>query len=210
MTFYRRRILPRLIDLVMGSQTTMPDRAKYVGLASGTVVEIGVGSGHNLRFYGPSVSKVIGVDPSVELWQLACRRLDDVPCPVEFIAASAEDMSIENATADTVVTTWSLCSIPNPERAVREMRRVLKPAGRLVFVEHGAAPDPRVRRWQNRLTPLWRRAAGGCHLNRPIDTLVAAGGFRLLDLERGYGAGPKPFDYLYKGVATPDDRRTEA
>src|SRR5688572_7009807 len=179
MRLWDRYILPRLIDVVMGNQTTMADRARYVRMASSMVVEVGVGSGHNLRFYGPAVTRLVAIDPSRALWAIARRRQGRVSRPVDFLAASAERMPLGDATADTVVMTWSLCSIPDALGAVREMRRVLKPGGRLLFVEHGAAPDPAVRRWQDRLDPLWRRVAGGCHLNRKIDELLEAGGFRL-------------------------------
>ena len=209
MRLWDRYVLPRLIDIVMGTQTTMADRARYVGMASGTVVEVGVGSGHNLRFYGPAVTRLLAIDPSRELWEIARGRQGRVPRPVDFLAASAERMPIEDGAADTVVMTWSLCSIPDALGAVREMRRVLKPGGRLLFIEHGAAPDPAVRRWQDRLDPLWGRVAGGCHLNRKIDELLEAGGFRLAQIERGYGAGPKAFDYTYKGVAIPENGRNE-
>lgn len=210
MRLWDRYVLPRLIDVVMDDKTKRADRARYVGMASGTVVEVGVGSGHNLRFYGPAVTRLLAVDPSRELWEIARRRPGRMPRPVEFLAASAERMPIADETADTVVVTWSLCSIPDAVGAIQEMRRVLKADGRLLFIEHGMSPDPAVRRWQDRLNPLWRRVAGGCNLNRQIDELLEAGGFRVAQIERGYGAGPKAFDYTYKGVAVPENRRNKS
>jgi ubiquinone/menaquinone biosynthesis C-methylase UbiE len=206
---YATFILPRLIDCFMAGKTKMADRAKYVGLASGTVLEVGVGSGHNLPFYGSDVVTVFAVDPSRELWKMAERRSARLRCPVEFFATSAERIPISDESIDTVVVTWTLCTIPDVGRAVHEMKRVLKPGGRLIFIEHGAAPDPRVRRWQDRLNPVWRRIAGGCRLNRKIDELLERGGFRLIDVERAYAGGPKVFDYTYKGVAVPDNRRRD-
>jgi ubiquinone/menaquinone biosynthesis C-methylase UbiE len=201
MGIYAHYILPRLIDFVMRKESDTAERARLVPLARGRVVEVGFGSGLNLPFYSQSVEKLYGLDPSRELWQLARPRIDAAHVPLEFISASAEVIPLPEATVDDVVMTWTACSIPDPERALREIRRVLRPGGRLLFVEHGHAPDGAVARWQNRLNPMWKRLAGGCNLNRCIDSLLLGAGFDISGIEQGYGEGPKPFSYLYKGIA---------
>jgi ubiquinone/menaquinone biosynthesis C-methylase UbiE len=201
MSLYSRVILPRLIDLVMGNRAAAAERAKLVPVASGTVLEVGVGSARNIPHYGPDVRAVYGVDPSLELWEIGRRRLGAEPFSIRYLAGSAEQLPVADRSIDTVLSTWTLCSIPDVRAALREMRRVLRPGGRFVFIEHGRAPDASVRAWQDRLTLLWARISGGCHLNRPIDVLVEEAGFNLLTLDRGYASGPKPMSYLYKGVA---------
>jgi ubiquinone/menaquinone biosynthesis C-methylase UbiE len=201
-SFYDAVILPRLIDFAMRSRETAAERARVVPRATGVVVEVGIGSGLNLPLYGPCVERVIGVDRSPKLLAMTRDRARAATVSVETIDASAERIPLPDATGDTVVTTWTVCSIHDADRALREMRRVLKPGGRLLFLEHGRAPDARVRAWQDRLTPLWRRCAGGCHLNRDIPRLVTAAGFRIEDVDAGYSAvGPRPFAYLYRGSA---------
>lgn len=201
MSFYSRAVLPRLIDLVMRNKADAAERAKLVPLASGTVLEIGIGSALNVPHYQRDVRGLLGVDPSLELWHLGRRRLVAPPFPITYLASSAERLPVADECIDTVVSTWTLCSIPDIRAALREVQRVVRPGGRFVFIEHGRAPDARVRAWQDRLTPLWARVAGGCHLNRPIDTFIKEAGFSLLTLDRGYASGPKPMAYLYKGVA---------
>jgi ubiquinone/menaquinone biosynthesis C-methylase UbiE len=201
MGIYGRYILPRLIDLVMRKESDTAERARLVPLARGRVLEVGFGSGLNLPFYSPSVEKLYGLDLSRELWRLARRRIDAAHVPFEFIPASAEVIPLPEASVDDVIMTWTACSIPDAGRAMREIRRVLRPSGRLLFVEHGHAPDAAVARWQDRLNPVWKRLAGGCNLNRRIDDLVRGAGFDITGIERGYGEGPKPFSYLYKGIA---------
>lgn len=201
MNLYARYILPRLIHLAMRNTVATAERARFVPLATGTVLEVGAGSGLNLPFYGSKVVRLYALDPSRELWRMARRRVDAAAFPVEYRAASAEAIPLDGAVVDTVVTTWTLCSIPDPGRALTEVRRVLAPGGQLIFVEHGRSPEPRVRAWQDRLTPFWRRVAGGCHLNRAIDRLVLEAGFDLGEIERGYAGRLKPMEYLYKGVA---------
>ena len=203
MGLYSRFILPRLIDLVMRAPAERAERRQMIPRASGSVLEVGFGSGLNLPFYGPDVREIHAVDPSAELWRLGRRRVTQVKCPVRFLQASAEQIPLDDDRFDTVTMTWTLCSIPDPLRALAEVRRVLKPDGRLVFIEHGRSPDPTVRAWQARLTPWWRRIAGGCHLDREVDALLAAAGFHVADLSTGYAVGPKPFSYLFKGVARP-------
>lgn len=212
MNVYETYLLPRLMDLAMRSKADTAERRKLIPHASGVVLEVGIGSGLNLPFYGPAVERLYGVDPSLALWKLARKRLARAPFPVEFLRSSAEGIPMEDMTVDALVMTWPLCSIPAARRALQEMKRVLRPGGRLLFVEHGLAPDRAVAAWQDRLNPLWRKLAGGCNLNRRIEDLIADAGFRLSDLERGYGGGPKPMAYLYRGVARPagDERLTSA
>jgi ubiquinone/menaquinone biosynthesis C-methylase UbiE len=203
MGIYRTYVLPRLIDRTMQNHLAVAERTKFVPLAAGRVLEVGIGSGLNIPFYSRDVTALVGLDPSVALWQLARQRRAAAPFPVEYIGLSGEQIPLEDKTFDTVVTTWTLCTIPNPVAALKEMRRVLKPDGRCIFVEHGRAPDRRVQVWQNRLNPLWRRITGGCNLNRVIDTLIADAGFHISQIDMGYIKGPKPFSFLYKGLARP-------
>ena len=201
MGLYARYVLPRLIDLVMRNKADTAERAKLIPFASGVVLEIGIGSALNVPYYGSTVKRLYGVDPSRELWKIARRRVRDASFPVEFIATSAERIPLDDATADTAVTTWTLCTIPDAGRALGEIRRVLKPGGRLLFIEHGRAPDPGVEAWQRRLNPVWRPVAGGCNLDRKIDDLIVRAGFQITRIDRGYGDGPKLLSYLYKGLA---------
>lgn len=203
MGFYSKYVLPTLTDLAMRSHTLRPERARWVPLAKGVVLEIGVGSGLNLPMYGREVRKLYALDPSEGLLRMARSQAARVSFPVEFLFRPAEAVPLGEASVDYVVTTWTLCTIPDPVVALQEMRRVLRPEGRLIFVEHGRSPDLAVVRWQDRLTPLWRRVAGGCHLNRPIDRLLRLGGFEVLEINRGYLAGPRVGGYLYRGIARP-------
>jgi ubiquinone/menaquinone biosynthesis C-methylase UbiE len=203
MGFYDERILPHLIDLSMRNRELRPYRERVIAQASGRVLEIGVGSGVNLPIYGAEVSEVVGLEPSSRLIAMARRAADRASTRVTLTAGSAESLPLDTASVDAVVTTWTLCSIPDAVRALREMRRVLRNDGRLLFVEHGLAPEPGVQAWQNRLTPLWRRFSGGCHLNRPIRALIEAGGFDITHLDTGYMRGPRPMTYLYEGHARP-------
>jgi len=203
MNLYERYVLPRLIDLAMQNKASRAERARAIPRAAGTVLEVGIGSGLNLPFYRSAVERLYGVDPRRELWTLARKRIERAPCPVEFIQASAERIPMADESIDTVVMTWTLCSIPDAGRALLEMKRVLKPEGQLIFVEHGLAPDPRIVAWQDRLNPVWRRIAGGCNLNRRIDSLILDAGFQFTETEHGYGKGPRTMAYLYRGVARP-------
>jgi ubiquinone/menaquinone biosynthesis C-methylase UbiE len=163
------------------------ERHRLVPLARGRVLEIGFGSGLNLPFDGPAVQRLTAAAPSVELWRLAEKRVARMAFAVEFREASAERLPFEDGVFESAVMTWTLCSIPDPARALREVRRVLVPEGRPIFVEHGRAPDDRVRAWQDRLTPWWRRVAGGCELNRDIPGLLKAAGVRVVQSEEKYG-----------------------
>jgi ubiquinone/menaquinone biosynthesis C-methylase UbiE len=203
MGFYREYVLPRLTHLAMRSETLRPERARWVTRATGVVLEVGVGSGLNIPMYGSGVRKLHALDPSEGLLRMARTRAAGASFPVEFLRGPAEAIPLGDAAVDYVVTTWTLCTIPDAVAALGEMRRVLRPDGRLIFVEHGRAPDHAVVRWQDRLTPLWRRLSGGCHLNRPIDRLLQLGGFDAIEMERSYLSGPRVATYLYRGVARP-------
>jgi len=202
MGIYASYVLPRLMDRALQSPVVAAERAKCVPRASGRVLEVGIGSGLNLPFYRPTVETLCGLDPSVDLWRLATARVARTPFPVEFVGASAERLPIADASFDAVVTTFTLCTIPDPPAALGEISRVLKPDGRLLFVEHGRAPDARVCGWQDRLTPLWRRLAGGCHLNRKIDELIVSAGFSIVEMDARYSAFPKLLGYFFSGTAT--------
>lgn len=204
MGLYARHVLPRLIELAMKNKAAGKERARFVPLAGGVVLEVGVGSGLNIPIYGPAVQKLYALDPSPELLRMARPRAKQASFPAELFQQSAEAIPLADESVDTVVTTWTLCSIPDAARALREMRRVLRRDGRLIFIEHGRSVDPDVVRWQDRLTPWWRHLSGGCHLNRPIDRLLAQGGFQVAEMERGYGTGPRTTSYLYRGIARPD------
>ena len=179
MSFYGRVILPRLLDLAMRSSQITAERAKLVPRATGLVVEIGIGSGLNLPYYGDGVERLIGVDPSTKLLAMTRGRSRAARFGVATIESSAESVPLSSGIAETVVMTWALCSIRDAAPALRETRRLLKPGGRLLFIEHGRAPDAKVRAWQDRITPLWRHVAGGCHLNRDVPELLAAAGFQV-------------------------------
>jgi ubiquinone/menaquinone biosynthesis C-methylase UbiE len=202
MGFYERWIVPRLLDLAMRNRLLDHYRQRTIETAQGPVLEVGVGSGLNLPLYGPAVTRVVGLDPSPELLRLASRRAADALVPVSLTRASAERLPFANAVFDTIVMTWTLCSIPNPIAALTEMRRVLRPGGQLLFVEHGLSPEIRIARWQHRVTPCWKWIGGGCHLDRKMDDLIRAAGFQIDAIERSYMQGPKPWTFMYQGSAT--------
>lgn len=202
MGLYDRHILPHLIDFACGMGAVMKARSQIVPLAEGRVLEIGIGSGLNLSFYDPQrVEVVVGVDPSAAMQRLARERAARCQVPVEMIALELGQIQAADASFDDIVCTFTLCTIPDAVSALREMRRVLKPGGRLLFCEHGLAPDLPVVRWQKRLTPLWKPLAGGCHLDRDIPALIEAGGFHIRQLETGYLKGPRPMTHVYRGWA---------
>lgn len=199
---YERHVLPHLIDYACGMGAVMKTRAQVVPLAEGEVLEIGIGSGLNLSFYDPArVQRIVGVDPSADMQKLARQRAEQISIPVEMIALELGQIQAEDARFDSIVCTFTLCTIPDAVAALREMRRVLKPGGKLLFSEHGLAPDASVVRWQNRLTPVWKPLAGGCHLNRDIPALLEAGGFTIGQLETSYLKGPRPMTWVYRGWA---------
>ena len=202
MGLYNKYVLPGLIDLAMRNKDAAQLRSVWVPHARGDVLEVGIGSGLNLPYYSAEVRRVCGVDPSLELQRKAYKRLVGASFPVEYLAQSAEQpLPLPNASIDKVVVTWTLCSIPEVSSALQEMRRVLKPSGRLIFVEHGRSSDSGVVTWQDRLTPTWKRFTGGCHLNRKVDEIIATAGFSITELQTSYLPGPRPFTYTYQGFA---------
>jgi SAM-dependent methyltransferase len=203
MGFYDKHILPRFINCACATKPIMKQREKVVPLARGTVLEIGIGTGLNLPYYDTGkVQRLIGLDPSEASWKLAGARAAKLGFDVEFIGLPGEEIPLADASVDTVLVTFSLCTIPDPVSALRGMARVLRDGGQLLFCEHGLAPDPRVRVWQDRINPLWRRLAGGCHLNRDIPQLLSAGGFSVAVLQTGYLPGtPRFAGYNYWGSA---------
>ena len=199
---YERYILPKMIDMVCSSDTVANIRADIVPQALGEVLEIGIGSGLNLAFYDASqVTAITGVDPAAQLQPQARIRADAIDIPVEIIAVDVQGIHAETNRFDTIVMTFTLCSIADAIPALTEMARVLKPNGKLLFCEHGLAPDAAVARWQHRLTPFWKPIAGGCHLDRDIPALIRAGGFIIEDLSAAYLSGPRLASYIYKGRA---------
>jgi ubiquinone/menaquinone biosynthesis C-methylase UbiE len=203
MGFYSDRVLPVFVDLSMRNHMLRPYRQRTTGAAEGRVLDIGIGSGLNLPFYGPHADEILGLEPSRPLLARASKNADLAQRPVQLIEGSAEAIPLDDRSIDTVVMTWTGCSIPDIHSALGEIRRVLRPGGRLLFIEHGRSPDPRVQVWQDRLTPLWRRVARGCHLNRKVDDIVQGSGFAIERLETGYIHGPKVMTFLYEGVAKP-------
>jgi ubiquinone/menaquinone biosynthesis C-methylase UbiE len=203
MGFYADRILPVMIDRAMRNEMLDPYRRRIAGAAEGRVLEIGIGSGRNLPFYGAQVGEIFGLDPSAPLLARARGPAHDRGAPVQLLTGSAERIPLPDRSVDTVVMTFVACTIPAVAAALAEMRRVVKPGGRLLFVEHGRAPDARTALWQDRVTPLWRKIQGGCHLNRKIDDLITGAGFRLDRLETGFAPGPKIMTFVYEGAAVP-------
>lgn len=203
MGFYDKHILPRVINCACGTKPIMRQRSKVVPQASGTVLEIGIGSGQNLPYYDAArVERLIGLDPSQESWGLAAERAAHLDFDVEFIGLPGEQIPLEDASVDTVLVTYALCTIPDPIIALRGMARVLRPGGNLIFCEHGMAPDSRVRKWQDRINPFWRRVLGGCNLNRNIPQLLADGGFSVTDMDQMYLPNTPGFaGYNYWGTA---------
>jgi len=202
MGFYDTKILPFLIDKACGIGPIQDQRKLVVPQARGEVLEIGIGSGLNLPFYDTTkVSKVWGLEPSAEMRAKAAKVAAKAAVPVSFLDLPGEEIPLDDQSVDTVLVTYTLCTIPEVAAALRQMRRVLKPDGRLIFCEHGQAPDASVRRWQDRLDPIWGRFSGGCHLNRPIDALVKQAGFEIETLDTGYIASPKFAGFNYWGTA---------
>ncbi len=202
MNIYQQYLLPKMIDMACSTGNVMKARAEIVPQAMGEVLEIGIGSGLNLAFYdAKKVTSIIGIDPAAQMQSLAHKRAAEIDIPVETIASDIYGIDAEDNRFDSIVMTFTLCSIDDPIPALKEMARVLKPTGRLLFCEHGLAPDASVERWQRRLTPLWRPMAGGCHLDRDIAKLIKAGDFAIEDLNQEYIAGPRPMSYIYSGSA---------
>jgi len=204
MGFYDTYLLPKLVHCVCGQKPAMKQREKVVPLAAGRVLEIGIGSGLNIPYYNAEkVDHLWGIDPSREMWAIARKNARAHHLDAEFIESGAESIPLDNDVVDTVVMTYTMCTIPDVPSALAEIHRVLKPGGKLLFCEHGEAPDARVRRWQNRVNPLWTRLGGGCNLNRPIASLLEKSGFRSSDLQTMYIPGWKPACFNYWGSAAP-------
>lgn len=204
MGVYSEFVLPHLVHLACGLKPIMRQREKVVPLAQGCVLEVGVGTGLNLPYYDAGkVSKVIGLDPAPEMTRKAARVARRAGIEVEFINAPAETIPLASASVDTALVTYALCTIPQTRPALREIARVLRPGGRLIFCEHGLAPDANVRKWQRRITPAWKVIAGGCHLGRDIPALIEQGGFRIATMETMYLPGWRPATFNYWGVAQP-------
>ncbi|NNE21385.1 MAG: class I SAM-dependent methyltransferase [Rhizobiales bacterium] len=204
MGFYDRYILPRVINWSCGAKPVQKQRQKVVPLAEGRVLEIGIGSGLNLPFYdAEKIDRLIGLDPADEMLAYARRESATVPFPVEYLALEGENIPLDARSIDTVLITYTLCTIPDAIAALEGMRRVLKENGRLIFCEHGKAPDEAVRRWQDRLNPLWKRIGGGCNLNRDIPALIESAGFAIDTLETMYlPSTPRFAAFNYWGSAT--------
>ena len=201
MGFYQERIIPHIINVAMRNRELTPYRRRVVGAAEGRVLEIGVGSGLNLSLYTPAVKEVLALEPVPRLIRMAQHAASDASAKVTFIEGTAEVIPVSDKSIDSVVMTWTLCSIPAAKQALLEMRRVLKPGGQLLFVEHGRAPEASVRKWQDLFNPVWRRFAGGCNMNRPIAKLIEDAGFRIAHLTTGYMKGPKLMTFIYEGRA---------
>ena len=203
MGFYNKHVLPKVVHFTCGMKPAIHQRREVVPLAHGVVLEVGIGSGLNFPYYDAThIKKVIGLDPSPEMTHIAEKAASKVDFDVEFIGLPGEENPLDNNSVDTVLMTYTLCSIPDTQAALQQMSRVLKPEGKLIFCEHGAAPDPGVRRWQDRLSPVWSCLGGGCQLNRAIPDLIEKGGFRISGMQAKYIPGWRPASFNYWGEAT--------
>jgi ubiquinone/menaquinone biosynthesis C-methylase UbiE len=201
MGFYTDHILPRLLDLTMGTKRFTQLRRETLAQAKGVVLEIGCGSGLNFLIYPPAVTHLIALDPSSAALQMARKNAPTHISSIEFLEGSSERIPLPDGSVDHVVSTWTLCTIPNPQAALAEILRVLKPGGKLLFLEHGLSPDKGVAKWQHRLTPFQKKFVGGCYLNRPIGQLILEAGFQMESVRNFYMEGPKVMTYLYRGAA---------
>jgi len=203
MGFYSHFILPRLLNAAMSAKPVRYQRKKVVPRAEGRVLEVGFGAGHNLPFYDPAkVSQIWALEPAWEMRERAAERVAASPIPLTFLDLPGEQIPLENESADTVLVTYTLCTIPDVMAALGQMRRVLKPSGRMIFCEHGEAPDESVRKWQRALTPAWKKIGGGCHVGRQIPKIIGDAGFRIEDMETMYLPGtPRFAGFNYWGSA---------
>jgi SAM-dependent methyltransferase len=201
--FWSEHVVPRITDAALGTPDVRALRERVLAPARGDVVELGFGSGPTLPLYPSAVASVRAVEPSTVARRLAARRVADATVPVEFVGLDGSALDLPEACADTVVSTFTLCTIPDAVRALREVRRVLRPGGRFLFLEHGLSPEPRTARWQRRLDGLQHRLFAGCHLTRAIDDLVRGAGLTIVDLAHERLRGPGPMSYLYLGTAAP-------
>ncbi|HVX19597.1 MAG TPA: class I SAM-dependent methyltransferase [Acidimicrobiales bacterium] len=203
MGVYEKHVVPRLVDVTLRGKTIEGIRAEVAAGLRGTVLEVGFGSGRNVPHYPGTVDRVLAVDPSSVGRAMSGKHVAASSTPIEFIGLDGEQLPVADDEIDTVLITWTLCTIPDAHQALREINRVLRPSGTMHFVEHGRAEDPKVVRWQDRLNPIQQRIAGGCNLNRPIADLIEGAGLELTELDTGHTPGmPKSFSYFYRGVAT--------
>ncbi len=199
---YDKYVLPKVVNWACKSKPTMYQRAKIIPLASGKVLEIGIGSGLNLTYYNhKKVDTLIGIDPSVETWELNKNKVEHLKFNFNFVKAFAEELPFQEKTFNNIVITYSLCTIKDPQTALAEVIRVLKPNGKLLFCEHGLAPDDQIAYWQNKINPYWKRIGGGCNLNKNIPQLITKNGFKITQLDTMYIPGWKPASFNYWGVA---------
>jgi ubiquinone/menaquinone biosynthesis C-methylase UbiE len=202
MGFYDDRVLPHIINVVMNTKQNRQIRGRVCADLKGEVLEIGFGTGHNLPYIPAEVTRLLAVEPSQHSIQLAGQRIQASTADVDVVGLDGQRLPVADASVDAVLCTWSLCTIPDPVAAVAEARRVLRPGGQFHFVEHGRAPDERVRRWQNRLNGIQQKVGGGCNLNRDVTAIVQAGGLTVSRIENYYAKGePKPYGAMYEGVA---------
>lgn len=199
--FYGDQVLPRITNLLLDNRELREIRARVASGLAGDVLEVGFGSGLNVPCYPGAVRRVLAIEPAAVGRRLAAKRVAESPVPVAFVDLDGERIPLEPESVDHVLVTWTMCTIPGIETALREMHRVLRPGGALHFAEHGRSPDPKVAWWQDRLNPLQKMWAGGCNLNRHIDRLVTSAGFTMTRLETFYMEGPRPLGYTYEGVA---------
>lgn len=204
MGIWQRQVVPRITDIVCARADIGELRRLVAADLLGQVLEVGFGSGLNVAYYPPAVTEVLAVDPSLVGRRLARRRLASTPVPVRFVGLDGQELSLPDESVDSALSTFTLCTIPDVGRALNEVRRVLRPGGRLHFLEHGLSPDGRVSRWQHRLTPVQRRLCGGCHLDRPVDELISNHGYEIEELRNLYLKAPQTVGYLYVGVARPE------
>jgi len=203
--FYREQILPRVVDRLCGTAAMQPWRAQVTEGLVGRVVEIGFGSGLNIPYYPSEVEMVLAVEPSAVAGRLAAKRIAESGVPIDHVGLDGQAIALEDGSCDSALSTCTLCTVPDPATVLAELRRVLRPGGRLHFLEHGLAPDPSVVKWQHRLDPLQRRLADGCHLTRSASALVDEAGFVVERDEQRYAKGPKPWSWFTLGVAARPD-----
>ena len=203
MSLYEKYVLPKFLNCACGSKPVSYQRKKVVPLAEGKVLEIGIGSGLNLPFYDKAkIDEIWGLDPSEELSEMAKQVADEESMEVKFISSGAEDIPLPDNYFDCVLVTYTMCTIPEVQRANQEIRRVLKEDGKMIFCEHGEAPDQNIRKWQNRINPFWGKLAGGCNINRNIPSLIQESGFDIIEMEEMYLPNtPKIAGYNYWGYA---------
>lgn len=206
MSFYEDKVMPHMINLACGNKAILRERSKVVPQAEGRVLEVGMGPGLNLPYYDPQrVEKVWGLEPNDGMRKLAQDKIAAAPFEVEWLGLPGEEIPLEDNSVDTVLLTYTLCTIPDWRKAMAGMRRVLKPGGKLIFCEHGRAPDAGVRRWQNRINPTWKKIAGGCNINRPMDQCIETSGFKIGQLNTEYiRKTPRIVGFTYSGFATPN------